>query len=210
MEQIIFLVAIAVISLLHSWWKKRNGEVEGEEAPPASWPGQPARPPAGTPPPAQRPAAGNWEDELRRLLQGDESEPVRRPPPVVEQPSPPLLPQPAARRPRIAPRPVAVAELDGDSDVGLPVRMPSLEQSAQAFLRASQLEQRVADHMRGVDAQVTAHVATVQRKASSPAVHQAVALVRDRQSQRAALMAGIILGPPKALENWQGPMTKAQ
>lgn len=86
-------------------------------------------------------------------------------------------------------------------ETGLPVQMPTLEQSAQAFLRASNLESRVADHMRGIDARVTSHVVAEVRREKSPAVREALALVRNRQSQRAAIIAGVILGPPKALES---------
>ncbi len=86
-------------------------------------------------------------------------------------------------------------------NVGLPVQMPTLAQSAQAFLRGSQLEQRVAEHMRGVDARVTRHAPAAVIKRPAPAVNLAVSLLRDRQSQKAAVLSGIILGPPKALED---------
>ena len=83
---------------------------------------------------------------------------------------------------------------------GLPVKMPSLEQSAQAYLRASQLESRVAEHMHRVDQLVTTHQKLESRKETSPAIRQAVSLLGNRQSQRAAIIAGIILGPSKAME----------
>lgn len=85
-------------------------------------------------------------------------------------------------------------------ETGLPVRMPSLEQSAQAFLRASQLESRVAEHMQRVDHLVTKHPKLESKKEISPAIRQAIGLLRNRQSQRAAIIAGIVLGPPKAME----------
>ncbi|MFN0066993.1 MAG: hypothetical protein ACKVYV_05085 [Limisphaerales bacterium] len=195
-DQLIFLLVVVVISMLHSWWKKRKGQPETETQS-ESWPGQkPNRPP----PPAGRPApppskAASWEEELRRLLQGEEP-PRPAPPPVVVQ-LPPPLPRTASRP---APRPVIVEQSDPDMEKGLPVKMPSLEQSAQAFLRASQLESKVAAHMQRVDQQVTAHPKLDLKKEVSPAIRQAVTLVRDRQSQRAAILAGIILGPPKAME----------
>jgi hypothetical protein len=83
---------------------------------------------------------------------------------------------------------------------GLPVQMPSLEQSAQAFLRASQLESKVAAHMQRVDQQVTTHPKLGLKKQVAPEIRQAIGLVRNRQSQRAAIIAGIVLGPPKAME----------
>ena len=33
MEKIIFLIAIVVISMIHSWWKKRNGQSDEDAAP---------------------------------------------------------------------------------------------------------------------------------------------------------------------------------
>lgn len=195
MEQILFLVAVAVLSMLHSWWNKRN-EKETEDAD-APAPGQPERPAP------KRPAPANWEEELRRLLEGDEDKPAPRPPPVVVQAPRPAAPPPlpAAPRPRIAPRPAeAVAQSDPDMDTGLPVRFSSLEGSAQAFLRASNIEAKVAAHMQRADQQVASHPQFVVKREASLEVRQAVSLLRNRQSQRAVILAGVILGPPKAME----------
>ena len=98
----------------------------------------------------------------------------------------------------MAPKPVVV--VDPDMETGLPVRMPTLEKSAQAFLRASQLESKVAEHMQRVGEQVTTHKKIEVRRGVSPEIRQAIGLVRNRQSQRAAIIAGIVLGPPKAME----------
>ena len=196
-DQLIFLLVVVVISMLHSWWKKRKGEPEAEtdsESWPGQKPGRPMTPPAGRPGPPPSKAA-SWEEELRRLLQGEE--PVRpAPPPVVVQ-LPPPLPR-AAYRPAL--RPVLVEQADPDMEKGLPVKMPSLEQSAQVFLRASQLESKVAAHMQRVDQQVATHPKLGLMNQVAPEIRQAIGLVRNRQSQRAAIIAGIILGPPKAME----------
>jgi len=85
-------------------------------------------------------------------------------------------------------------------DKGLSVKLPTLEHSAQAFLRASQLESKVAAHMDRVGQQVSAHPKLELKKEVAPAIRQAIGLVRHRQSQRAAIIAGIVLGPPKAME----------
>lgn len=190
MEQILFLVAVAVLSMLHSWWTKRN-EKETEEAEAPS-PGQPERPNP------KRPSPANWEEELRRLLEGEDDKPAPRPPPVIVQAPPPLPPAP---RPRIAPRPPEpVSQSDPDMDTGLPVRFSSLEGSAQAYLRASNIEARVAAHMQRADQQVASHPQVVVKRDASPEVRQAVGLLRNRQSQRAVILAGVILGPPKSIE----------
>jgi hypothetical protein len=197
-NQLIFLLVVVVLSMLHSWWKKRKGEpeTEGESE---SWPGEkPGRTtstsPAGrpTPPPSK---AASWEEELRRLLQGEEPARPSSPPVVVQLPPP--LPR-AVARPAL--RPVVIQQIDPDMEKGLPVKMPTLEHSAQAFLRASQLESKVATHMQRVDQQVTTHQKIELRKQIAPEIRQAISLVRQRQSQRAAIIAGIVLGPPKAME----------
>ena len=118
---------------------------------------------------------------------------------MVQQ-APPPLPRVSVPQPRPAPLPVTVSQSDPDLDTGWNRQAPSLLQSAQAFLHGSMPEKEVARHMQ----EAHPHVATRQtlsiNKQESPEVRQAVALVRNRQSQRAAILAGIILGPPKALE----------
>jgi hypothetical protein len=136
------------------------------------------------------------------LLQGEEPARPPSPPVIIQQPraTPPPVPRAAAARPAPAPRPVVIAQNDPDMEKGLPVKMPSLEQSAQAYLRASQLESRVAEHMQRVDHLVSTHQKVESKKHVVPEIRQAIGLVRQRQSQRAAILAGIILGPPKAME----------
>jgi hypothetical protein len=214
-EKLIFVIAIIIISILHSWWKKKRGEPEDEENP---WPGYPPRNKPQSPPATQAPPKAptqSWEEELRRLLQGGApAQPA--PPPVVVQPAPrstpplvvvqqsrpapPPLPRVVAPRPAPAPRPAASVGTDPDMDKGLPVQMPSLMQSAQAYLRASQLDTKVAQHLQRVDDLVTKHQKVARKREVSPVVRQTLALLRDRQSLRAAILASVVLGPPKAME----------
>jgi hypothetical protein len=85
-------------------------------------------------------------------------------------------------------------------DTGWNRQAPSLLQSAQAFLHGGMPEKEVARHMQQAHPHVATHQTLNLKKEASPEVRQAVALVRNRQSQRAAIIAGIILGPPKAME----------
>lgn len=205
MEKLIFLVAVVVISLLHSWWQKRRGEGEAEaDSGSPAWPTpSPRRPPV---PPRQAPAnrpqpppAASWEDELRRLLQGEE--PARpAAPPVVIQTAPPPLPKPVVVRPAPVPRMVSESRSDVDMDTGLSRHGPSMQESAQAFLHGGMPAADVARHMQQAHPHLATHQTVSLKKHSSPEIRQAVSLVRDRQSQRAAILAGIILGPPKAME----------
>jgi hypothetical protein len=190
MEKLIFLLVFAAIAAVHSWWKKKQG-AEGDSEP---WPGQPQRRqpprPAGQPAPPPPKQPQRWEEELRRLLQGDAPKPPV-PPPLLRIPAPPPAP---------GQRPVIIPQSDPDMEKGLSVQMPSLLQSAQAYLRASSLESRVASHMRGVEQQVTTHKTTSVTRQVPAEIRQAVGLVRHRQSLRAAIIASVVLGPPKSLE----------
>jgi hypothetical protein len=78
--------------------------------------------------------------------------------------------------------------------------MPTLEHSAQAFLRASNIESKVAEHMQRAGQQVASHKKLEIKRDVAPEIRQAIGLLRNRQSQRAVVIAGIVLGPPKAME----------
>lgn len=187
--------------MLHSWWQKRKGEGEPESpAWPVPNPRRPSVPPRQSPQtrPPQPPAA-SWEDELRRLLQGEEpSRPAA--PPVVVQSAPPPLPNASVSRPAPVPRVVSESRSDVDMNTGLNRQAPSMLESAQAFLHGSMPSTEVARHMQQAHPHVATHETLSLKKQVPPAIRQAVSLVRDRQSQRAAIIAGIILGPPKAME----------
>jgi hypothetical protein len=199
MEQLIFLAVIVVISILHSWWKQRQEAKESRNdtepmAGPQSHRGLSA-PPGGRPasPPGK---AATWEQELRRLL-GEEPE-QRPPPPVIIQAPPPL---PKAVQPRAATaRRAADFQESMQVETSMPARTPSLTQSAQAFLRGSHLELNATTAVHPVDQRVGQQLKQDLRKKTSPEIRQAIGLLRNRQSQRAAIIAGIVLGQPKAME----------
>jgi hypothetical protein len=108
------------------------------------------------------------------------------------------LPKPTVPRP--APiRRITDLQESLQLDTATPPKMPSLTQSAQAFLHGSHLESRLA-RAHPTDPQIGQQVKFTLRKETSPEIRQAIGLLRSRQSQRAAIMAGIILGQPKGLE----------
>jgi hypothetical protein len=199
MKQLIFLAVIVVISILHSWWKQRQEAKESmNDTEPVAGPQSHRRwstPPAGRPasPPSK---AATWEQELRRLL-GEEPE-QRPPPPVIVQ-APPPLPQATQSRPATARRATDFQE-SMQVETATPARTPSLTQSAQAFLRGSHLELKATTPVPPVDQRVDQPLKQDLRKKTSPEIRQAIGLLRNRQSQRAAIIAGIVLGQPKAME----------
>lgn len=198
-----FFIAAAVVS---AWLKRKQGldapdTWTQEDRPPipprrTATPGDPAAPPKPS-------RAVNWEEELRRMLEGDQ--PAAPPPPVIvrEQPARPApAPPPLVSRPVSVPPPMLRQEETSDEGFGRPVHLPTLEQSAQSYLHASQLDKRVGDRLQQIDAQVTRHQPLQQQAAPwiSPEAARAMAFVRDPISIRSAIIASVILGPPKALE----------
>jgi hypothetical protein len=72
------------------------------------------------------------------------------------------------------------------------------------FSDAAHLQERVALHM----ADVTQHrvgMTSVQRAKTSPEILEVSEMLRSRRGARAAIVASIILGPPRALEGWNTP-----
>lgn len=194
------LIAIAIFIGGAIWNIIQKRKQEQEDAKP--WVPPAPRRDGTEPSPSSRPAptpASDWEEQLRRLLQGETAEP--RPPVVVERrPAPPPLPATtttSSRRPQTRrPEP----DFDESMDIGLPVRMPSLLQSAEAWQRGNQLEASVAERFRRVDQRITSHLPAVVRNEVSAELQHAIYLVRHRSTQRAAIVASLVLGPPKALE----------
>jgi hypothetical protein len=211
-DNLIGLVIFLLIAAISSWLKRRQGgQEEGEPMPPPPRRSRPAGLPQ-EPPVAEEPAKPlSWEEELRRLLEGQPPEtqaPPAPPPVIVESPrpapmaAPPPLPETPAHRHRSV-----FDVIEEKSPVELEVEpdfrpLPELTESAQAYQRASQLGRTVEEHLR----EVTEHrvgTTSVQRKAGTPEAVTALAWVRHRQSLRSALLTSIILGPPRALaDEW--------
>jgi hypothetical protein len=225
-EAVITLLVFAGYVILNAIFKKKNVEEDGSpggEMPPPMTSRRRQNPQA---PPAPPPAKTiNWEAELRRMLGEEPPVAPSRPPPVA-MPAPPPTPR-AAPRPIVAPPPIARSR-DDEEDTGLKVPMPSLTDSARAYERASQLDDnvearmrqrgmmaeatssyehasrldlRVAEHMRQVTEGVSAFTAPPRTQRRSRTAESAGAMVNSREGLRLAIIAAVVLGPPKALEN---------
>lgn len=241
------ILAIIVGSAVWEWIKKRaEGSASGTgstRSEPSSAPGQgiPPRPlsptstptppstavpPVMTPPraapgpapaPASTPAAGSWEEELRRLLGGDEPRPAPRPlapPPapirpvviVQSRPAPSAPPPSVFGRPaapaRPAPAPMAGPRIAA-ADKAVDVQLPALQESTVAYRRASRLHEEVAQHLKRVEEMTERHLAEVpvaHRPAASADAARTLALIRSPAGVRQAIIASMIFGAPKALE----------
>jgi hypothetical protein len=192
------IVIIIGISIISSWLKKKGGlteEVEDwtrRDTPPAPPPRR--APPIGTfggsetifrqGPSQQTPAQlADWEDRLRKTLAG-QGIPV--PPPLV-QPAKLVIPTQMVIR-------TQVEEREGPG--GKP--LANFTQAETRYGHASQLQAQVARHMQGIDAATKRHKAVV---VTVPERRPSVRLLKTRASMKEAIIASVLLAPPKALES---------
>jgi hypothetical protein len=208
-ESLIGLIIFVAISLLASWAQKKQRESQEENAPPPT----PRRrvPPGRVPPPIERRPADdestNWEEELKRLLEGkfpgSEEEPAP-PPPIVAQQRPPPPPPVAAqqRSPAAAPPPADFSESTYQlerSPVEVAFKpLTGLTESAQAYDRASNLDEAVEARLRQVT-RAPVQATRVEPRQATASAQQARALLSRPDTLRGAILASIVLGPPRAL-----------
>ena len=72
--------------------------------------------------------------------------------------------------------------------------------AASVFQKASGLDVAVAERMSKVTGHRVAQAAVVKHKTGSPEVAQVVSLFRNPRAARQAVIASLILGPPRGLE----------
>jgi hypothetical protein len=208
MDSLITTIVIIVIAAVATWFKKLGQPKEDEDSRtrrPLNPSSQPR--PSSTPRPQSGPVS--WEEELRRLLEGETpaAPPPTRPPPVVitQAPRPIPVAPPPLPRPTFAPQPPRpVPVIISTPPVPVAYQTPSrplatFQESSQAYERASTLGSTVSQHIESVPGQAV-QLTTVARNQVSPELQQAVSLFQNARSARQAIIASIILGPPKALE----------
>lgn len=208
-ETLITLLIFFLISGISAWLsKKQQAGQEEPQPPPQPRRPRPARPVRPGPTPAQPqappPRQTSWEEELRRLLQGESEEEPAAPPVITAPPprQPPPVTRPTAAPPPLPKRqPAPVLKSDDDMEKGLPVKLTGLKEAAASYLHASQLDKKVEAHMRGIEHRVVTHKTAPMVKVVAPELIQARALLRDQRSLRSAIIASVILGPPKAMQS---------
>ena len=207
-DSIWILLAIALATWIYNWITKKSQQHPGAspEEP------HPSVPPAVPPRHAPSSAAGSWEEEIRRLL--GEAPPVPppasplprsaspSPPPVlVTPPRPVAAPRPAVRKPAL-PSAGSLQPVLVEPEAAPARPLAKLEQSRAALQRAGQLHESVAKQLLEIDRQTdwrTQKATARGRKSASADAHAAVALVRNPRSARQAVVASLLLGPPKSL-----------
>jgi hypothetical protein len=214
---LITAIVIIVISALSSWAQQRKQKRE-EEAEWGGWGDSPAEHPSDqhpsrhsetppTPTTAPRPTASNWEEELRRMLGEAPAAPPPRapqpPPIVVVQPKPQPPPVPVYTPARPEPEPV-YAEENYEELVTPAPRLGQLSEASIAYERASQLHANVAEQLRQIKLQTQQHSVISARqpqRARSQDAGKVVQMLRNPHTVRQAIIASMVLNPPKALEN---------
>ena len=200
-------VAVMVISAISNWFQKRN-QPATDDAHSDEEDGH--HPHTQAPPvissPAPPPKTVDWEEEMRRILSGEPAHttPVPPPPPplppiVVQIPHPAPMPPPLPVEPAHRPPPYHIPDLVASP----PPRLAKMEESADAYGRAQQLQERVHERMLQVDQLTVKHPvapATVHHQDATAVGSAAIAMLRYRASARQAMVASFILGPPRGLE----------
>jgi hypothetical protein len=210
-DSLIGLLIFVLISVVAGWLQKKQRKEQEEQGP--APPPRPRPTGAPMPPPGQHstPKPLSWEEELKRLLEGNlpESEPPPAPPPpiVVQRPHrapPPPIPAAPPPLPQHTHKSVFdVVEESNPAEVSVePVfhPLPDLSESLLAHQRASQLEQQVQEHLRLVT-QHPVRSAGLPHRAATPEATAALSLLRSPKSARTAVLAALILGPPRALSD---------
>lgn len=184
---------------------------------PVSTPKAPPAPASPSPQPTA-PRMSDWEAELRRLLEGMEK-PAAPPPVIVVTPAPtppPPPPPPLAPAPRPAARPAspwptrerAPQPIYAEATEEAPEpsrRLAVLQQSADAHAKASRIHDDVAVRMRRFERLTEDPVGGRAQADEVGSVKSAEGLAArewlgDRSGLRQAMIASIILGPPRSAE----------
>lgn len=142
--------------------------------------------------------AGDWQEQLRRMLEGDAPPPVIKPvllPPQQKPPSQQKPQQPRSSKP--SPPPLRTEVAKGDIALHSP-----LKESPQRSNRASNLHENVQKRMRAIRDKTSVPAQTAFNRARPKLQSDVVRrLRRSRTSIREAFIASLIFSPPKAVES---------
>lgn len=203
-ESLIAFVVILLLSGLTNWLRQRKGlppgEAEEETDRPVPPRVRPRRPGAPEETPAPPPEF-DLERELRRLFGEEEAKPPAPPPPVevtppkAPAPPPPPLPRPGFGSLEEAPAPARELAALAEAEQAYQ-RASAIDAEAQARLEAARARAEAAKAL------ATARRAAEAHRAAGPApeVDAVRASLRSPRTARQAVLASLVFGPPKALE----------
>ena len=193
MEQLIIFLLFVVGSIISSiiQHKKKKAEEQqqqeleeltrrprGEAAPPAK------------PPEAWPKSAADWQEQLRRMLEGES-----QPPPVIK----PILLPPEQRAPKPSP-PVQRSSKPTELSEGDLVFKSPLKTSTENYQRAANLHTNVQERMRAIDLQTSTAKSGAARRRPRAQSEFVQRLKHNPRAIREAVIASVIFAPPKGLE----------
>lgn len=182
---IIGLIIAIVVAIIASFIKKKTTDEEWEVPPELKprrpQPSQPARTPARS-----------WEEELRQIL----AEGRQPPPPPIVRIEPPVPP----------PMPVTQDEYqrspgEGYSEEPSVPRLHTFTEAAESHAHAASLLQRTQEQLHQLHSTThrAAPPASVHHVEVAPEIRELLKTLRQPQGARSAILASVILGPPRAL-----------
>jgi len=202
---------VGLIIFIYSWFRRKSEAPDSDawpelEPPTTAPPPLPTRTAPSPQPPPHRTLA--WEEELRRLLEGETqtgmpSSPAPSTPQEAREDSPPPLIKPLPPSPSVYPStPVSKVHDKVEAREAAGGHLAASNGSARAYHIASQLQDPMAEHMQtAAEFQRKTRPIVRMDRTVSPEVAGTVEWLRHRRTTRQAMIASIILGPPKALGN---------
>ena len=91
-----------------------------------------------------------------------------------------------------------------EAEKSVDVQLAALKESVTTYQRASHLQEHVIERLKHVEEITERHLASVptaHRASVSTDAVRSIAFIRDRNTVRQAIVAGLIFGAPKGLEN---------
>lgn len=174
------LAAIVIGGMIVNWLaQRRKAQQENQPAPERH----------ELPTPSQPPDKFNLEETLRELM-GEEAAPRQPAPPPIVQPAERSQPQPeSAQFPSETP-PTVAPKRAGVASFAIP------QTPEEAALRFEQLSEQGRNPAKAQDL----------RRCHRPGSSARAALWSNREKVRQAFVASLVFGPPKGLENPDGPV----
>lgn len=228
-EGLLIFAVIGLISALSNWLKKRHDEAERAQHLPS-----PPPPAADQPAAEAAPARPGWREELRRLLEGDLTGHETPPPQPVAHAPPPMVAHRATTLTVPTPERAAESRWGGrERELVPPLVLPTgthfpagsepaptaAASSGPAF-ELEHMEASAAAYERGQHVQEAAivrlHEVVAQTKSARPDRPQPRPAGRTTQARelamrlhhpataRQAILAAVVLGPPRGLEKGSG------
>jgi hypothetical protein len=180
---IVGIIIAIVVAIIASLVKKKQPDDE--------WELPPELKPRREPPPqtSQPPKVSRWEEELRRVLQ-------------QQQPAPPPIVRPAIPPPLVQVQEYQPSPDEGFSEEPVVPRLHTFTEAAESHAHAASLLQRTQEQLHQLHSSThrAARPATVHHVEVAPEIRALVNSLRQPQTARAAILASVILGPPRAFE----------